>query len=120
MFKNIFMNLRFTAEQLFGKEGMFVLSASPAFRYVDGVKTDERIGTRVVGVSPHLGYQKFSVTVDEIFDIDPTEIDQSSPLRATFSDFTGKLYFSAEKKDYLFSCKAKTIEFLNSSSKEGK
>lgn len=113
MFKNIFMNLRFTAEQLFGKEGMFVLSASPAFRYVDGVKTDERIGTRVVGVSPYLGYQKFSVTVDEIFDIDSSEIDQSSPLRATFAGFTAKLYYSVEAKDYMFSCKAKEIKFLN-------
>lgn len=90
------MNFIFSMEQLFGLETTYLLlRVLPLYKYVDGNRTDERIGSRYLVVQQGGDYEKIWVKVEG--DNDSSAIEDKLknsqiPLLAEFKNSQCRLY----------------------------
>lgn len=117
-FKDLARYLHPSSQDLFGNGGMIVTDANPAYEYKDGVRTTIRCGTRISGVSPVCGYLRMSVTVKEEVDITAEDL-ASGPILVSFVNFTSKFFYSKDAQDYLLSCHADEVVFLDAPDTKG-
>ena len=72
-------------QELSGKEFGYLMSADPAFKFEDGKRTEEVVGTRVEIAIP--GVDLLKVTVEE-----PFKADDFMGKPVTFEGFTARFY----------------------------
>lgn len=72
-------------QELTGKEFGYLMSAEPAFKFVDGQRTEEVIGTRVEIAIPGVDLLKVTVAA-------PVKADDVMGKPVTFEGFTARFY----------------------------
>ncbi len=76
----------------FGKQ--YILTGiRPTYRYIDGVRTEERVGTTYEVALPAQAYEKIRVRVDGDQEIDDSVLESPEVINVIFKNLIAHFYF---------------------------
>lgn len=108
-----------TEEQIFGGKVVILTGQSEQFEYVEGKKTENKIGIRLTVCAPAMNFKNFNVKIEggKLLDFSEDDIKEAcssmKPIFIRLHGFKGKLYSMPNSSDVLCSCSATGVEIVN-------
>lgn len=111
--------ISFTDEQFFGSKAVILAGQSEQFEYVEGKKTENKIGVRLKICAPAKNFETFNVKIEggKLLDLCDDDIKEAcssmKPIFIRLHGFKAKPYSPPTSSKVLYSCSATGVEIVN-------
>ncbi|MCU6713216.1 hypothetical protein M6D81_31415 [Paenibacillus sp. J5C_2022] len=102
------------AEGVFNAKQVRLIDITPLYGYENNVKTSQ-IGYNFICLAEANGFEKVTVKLESLSNlpITPEQLTSSKePIYVSFSDFSGRFYFSDRTKSWELTCKASRVQII--------